>query len=76
MPAFAMCVYIYIYINNTKELCESRGGRPGLPSPISLMVSVEVKQHDFFIFFLFFLVAFIMCRYSNNTVSRFFRFAP
>ena len=29
-----------------QELCESRGGRPGLPSLISLMVSVDVKQHS------------------------------
>ena len=28
-----------------QELCESRGGRPGLPVPTSLMVSVDVKQH-------------------------------
>ena len=28
-----------------QELCESRGGRPGLPSLIVLMVSVDVKQH-------------------------------
>ena len=28
-----------------QEPCESRGGRPGLPSLISLMVSVDVKQH-------------------------------
>ena len=28
-----------------QELCESRGGRPGLPSLISLMISVDVKQH-------------------------------
>ena len=27
------------------QLCESRGGRPGLPVLISLMVSVDVKQH-------------------------------
>ena len=26
-------------------LCESRGGRPGLPVLMSLMVSVDVKQH-------------------------------
>ena len=25
--------------------CESRGGRPGLPALMSLMVSVDVKQH-------------------------------
>ena len=28
-----------------RELCESRGGRPGLPVLMSLMVSVDVKQH-------------------------------
>ena len=28
-----------------QELCGSRGGRPGLPSLINLMVSVDVKQH-------------------------------
>ena len=28
-----------------QELCESRGGRPGLSVLISLMVSVDVKQH-------------------------------
>ena len=29
--------YIYIYtLHITQELCESRGGRPGLPSLISL----------------------------------------
>ena len=28
-----------------QELCESRGGRPGLPVLTSLMVSVDVKQH-------------------------------
>ena len=27
------------------ELCESRGGHPGLPVLMSLMVSVDVKQH-------------------------------
>ena len=29
-----------------QELCESRGGRPGLPSLISRTVSVDVKQHS------------------------------
>ena len=29
----------------TGELCESRGGRPGLSSLISLSVSVDVKHH-------------------------------
>ena len=41
------------YINSTagtssprvQELCESRGGRPGLPVLMSLLVSVDVKQH-------------------------------
>ena len=28
-----------------QELCESAGGRPGLPVLMSLMVSVDVKQH-------------------------------
>ena len=28
-----------------QELCESRGGRPGLSVPTSLMVSVDVKQY-------------------------------
>ena len=28
-----------------QELCESRGGRPGLPVLMSFMVSVDVKQH-------------------------------
>ena len=31
--------------DNAQELCESRGGRPGLSSLISLTVSVDVKQH-------------------------------
>ena len=29
----------------TQELCESRGGRPGLSVIMSLMVSVGVKQY-------------------------------
>ena len=28
-----------------QELCQSRGGRPGLPILMSLTVSVDVKQH-------------------------------
>ena len=31
--------------SRVQELCESRGGRPGLPVLMSLMVSVDVKQH-------------------------------
>ena len=35
-----------IYLETrVQELCESRGGRPGLPVLMSLMVSVDVKQH-------------------------------
>ena len=28
-----------------QELCERRGGRPGFPSLLVLMVSVDMKQH-------------------------------
>ena len=44
-------VYIQIYASprshrvRVQELCESRGGRPGLSVLTSLMVSVDVKQH-------------------------------
>ena len=31
--------------NRVQELCESRGGRPGLSVLMSLTVSVDVKQH-------------------------------
>ena len=31
-------------ILRVQELCESRGGRPGLPVLMSIMVSVDVKQ--------------------------------
>ena len=31
--------------NRVLELCESRGGRPGLSVLMSLTVSVDVKQH-------------------------------
>ena len=30
---------------SVQELCESRGGRLGLPVLMNLMVSVDVKQH-------------------------------
>ena len=38
---------MFTYCNNVRvqELCESRGGRPGLPVPMNLMVFVDVKQH-------------------------------
>ena len=32
-------------VNRVQGLCESRGGRPGLPVLMNLMVSVDVKQH-------------------------------
>ena len=47
--AFVLYIYIYIYrtlINSlliVQELCESRGGRPGLSVLTSLLVSVDVK---------------------------------
>ena len=31
--------------DRVQELCENRGGRPGLSVPTSLLVSVDVKQH-------------------------------
>ena len=31
--------------HRVQELCESRGGRPGLPVLMNLTVSVDVKQH-------------------------------
>ena len=44
--------YMYIIIgpclnalDRVQELCESGGGRPGLPVLMSLMVFVDVKQH-------------------------------
>ena len=35
----------YIYIIIVQELCESRGGRPGLSVLMSLLVSVDVKNY-------------------------------
>ena len=32
--------------SRAQKPCESRDGRPGLPSLISLMVSVDVKHHE------------------------------
>ena len=43
------CLYIAPSVTpslpRVQELCESRGGRPGLPVLTSLTVSVDVKQH-------------------------------
>ena len=33
------------HVYRIQELCASQGGRPGLPALMSLMVSVDVKQH-------------------------------
>ena len=38
-------IFIYFIFLRVQEPCESRGGRPGLPVLMSLMVSVDVKQH-------------------------------
>ena len=32
--------------HRVQELCESRGGRPGLPIPNKPTVSVDIKQHS------------------------------
>ena len=38
-----VCMYPCVFI--VQELCESRGGRPGLSVLTSLLVSVDVKQY-------------------------------
>ena len=39
-------VYMFVFvIVRVQEPCEGRGGRPGLFVLLSLMVSVDVKQH-------------------------------
>ena len=35
-----------MYLDRVQELCESRGGCPGLSVLMSLMVSVDIKQHS------------------------------
>ena len=42
-----MCIRCQVvdYGGRVQKLCESRGGRPGLPVLMSLMVTVDVKQH-------------------------------
>ena len=42
---FSQLQHDFVLCHRAEELCESRGGRPGLPSLISLMVYVDVKQH-------------------------------
>ena len=36
---------VYLRVYRVQKLCESRGGRPGLPVLMSLTVSVDVKQY-------------------------------
>ena len=36
---------VRVHVARVQELCESRGGRPGLSVLTSLMVSVDVKQY-------------------------------
>ena len=38
-------IIIIMAASRVEELCESRGGRPGLPLLTSLMLYVDVKQH-------------------------------
>ena len=39
------CGGLLVSLHRAQELCESRGGHPGLPVLMSLTVSVDVKQH-------------------------------
>ena len=40
-----LAVFSFLSSFRIQELCESRGGRPGLSVLMSLTVSVDVKQH-------------------------------
>ena len=42
---YGLCLLTYCLVFRVLELCESRGGRPGLPVLMSLTVFVDVKQH-------------------------------
>ena len=44
-PSIMGSLMVFVDVIRVQELCESRGGRPGLSVPMSLMVSVDVKQH-------------------------------
>ena len=46
----AFCVLNCAPCTRAQELCENRGGRPGLPVPNKLMVSVDVKRHVYLSF--------------------------
>jgi len=41
-----MFAYLLLQSFRAQEPCESRGGHPGLPVLLSLVVSVDVKQHS------------------------------
>ena len=41
----SLCGRKAVLMNRALELCESGGGRPGLPVPNSIMDFVDVKQH-------------------------------
>ena len=38
-------VFVVVFDDRARELCEGRGGRPGFPVPNKPTVSVDVKQH-------------------------------
>ena len=42
---FCTLTAVGLSFHRVQELCESGGDRPGLPVLMSLMVSVDVKQH-------------------------------
>ena len=43
-PSIMGSLMVFVDVIRVQELCESRGGRPGLCILTSLMVSVDVKQ--------------------------------
>ena len=43
LPAHAKQGFLWLPVTSVQELCESRGGRPGLSVLTSLLVSVDVK---------------------------------
>ena len=40
-----LLLFFFVFFTRVQELCESRGGRPGLSVLTSLTVSVDIKQH-------------------------------
>ena len=45
LPDFITSVFLPFLEDIVQELCESRGGRPGLSVLTSLLVSVDVKNY-------------------------------